>query len=57
MHPAQQRYDCGDCGRQFDDLTDSIFAEPDAFANLDCLSLSDGTQSLEPAGCSGTELT
>lgn len=25
-HPARQRYACGHCGRQFDDLTDSIFA-------------------------------
>ncbi|MEO1634097.1 MAG: transposase [Cyanobacteria bacterium J06631_9] len=25
-HPARQRYVCGDCGRQFDDLTGSIFA-------------------------------
>lgn len=25
-HPARQRYACGECGRQFDDLTDSIFA-------------------------------
>lgn len=25
-HPARQRYVCGDCGRQFDDLTDSLFA-------------------------------
>ena len=26
MHPARQRYVCSDCGRQFDDLTGSIFA-------------------------------
>ena len=25
-YPARQRYLCGNCGRQFDDLTDSIFA-------------------------------
>ena len=25
-HPARQRYVCGDCGRQFNDLTDSLFA-------------------------------
>lgn len=25
-HPTRQRYACGDCGRQLDDLTDSIFA-------------------------------
>ncbi len=24
--PARQRYACANCGRQFDDLTDSIFA-------------------------------
>ena len=25
-HPARQRYVCGNCGRQFDDLTGSLFA-------------------------------
>ena len=25
-HPARQRYVCSDCGRQFDDLIDSLFA-------------------------------
>ena len=25
-HPDRQRYACGECGRQFDDLTDSLFA-------------------------------
>jgi transposase-like protein len=25
-YPARQRYACNDCGRQFDDLTGSIFA-------------------------------
>lgn len=25
-YPARQRYACGDCGRQFDDLTGSLFA-------------------------------
>jgi transposase-like protein len=25
-HPARQRYVCSDCGRQFDDLTGTIFA-------------------------------
>jgi transposase-like protein len=24
--PARQRYECHDCGRRFDDLTDTIFA-------------------------------
>ncbi|MGD1943710.1 MAG: transposase [Leptolyngbyaceae cyanobacterium] len=56
-HPARQRYVCGDCGRQFDDLNrQPLCGSPSALANLGCLSVSDGPQSLESTDCSRAEL-